>query len=140
MGLLNKKLLLQKDTLQIKKVELGGDDYVFVREMTGRERDNFEQSLMKEVRDTKGRRDYQSNLQDFRAKIAVNTICDENGSLILSMSDYEMLSKNMSASKLQRIVDEAQGLNKITDEDREEMTKNSSGGQAANSTSGSAKN
>jgi hypothetical protein len=140
MGLLLKKDLLKRDDLKKVKVDLGSGDFVYVRQMTGRERDNWEQSLMKEVRDGKGRRDYQTNLQDFRAKLAVNTVCDEEGKLILSMDDYVRLSENMSAAKLQAIVEAAQDLNKITEEDKEALTKNSSADPVGSSTSDSAKN
>jgi len=139
MGFLGKAALLKKDILKVKRVDLGNDDFVFVRQMTGRERDNWEQSLMKEVKDSKGKRDYQTNLSDFRAKLAVNTLCDEQGNLVLTMVDFEKLSMNMSYTKLEAIVSAAQELNKITEEDKEALTKNSSGDQVANSTSDSVK-
>jgi len=139
MALLDRKKLLQKEKLEIVRVDLGGDEYVFVRQMTGRERDTFERSLLREVKHGKTI-DYERNLGDFRAKLAVNVICSEDGTLLLQPHDYEALSTSMSASKLEKIVDVAQKLNRITEEDKEELVKNSSGGTAADSNSGSAKN
>lgn len=119
MKLLNKQDLLKKQELKIEKVVLSNDSFVFVREMTGRERDQFERSLYKLDSENK----ISQTLEDFRAKLAVNTICDEKGNLILDAKDYADLSKNISASMLEKIVNKAQELNKITEEDKEALVK-----------------
>jgi len=139
--LLDRKKLLQKEPLKTVKVDLGDGEHVFVREMTGRERDQFERSLYEVKEDTKstGRFKYERRLEDFRAKIAVNTLCDEKGDLLLQPEDYAQLSKSMKASKLDKIANAAQELNRITPEDKEFLVKNSDGGPAADSNSGSAK-
>jgi len=138
MGLLKRENLLEKEKLDVKKVDLGKGEYVYVREMTGRERDNFERSLMREIRDKKGKlADYETNIRDFRAKLAVCTVCDENGELILKPEDYNELSKNMRISKLEEIVNEAQKINKISEEDKEEMVKNLEAAPGGNSNSNS---
>ncbi len=134
--LLDRKKLLQKETLERVKVELGKDEFVFVRQMTGRERDNFEQSLLKRV-ESGGKVTYEQSLSDFRAKLAVCTLCDENGNALLLPGDYSQLSQNMSAAKLEKIVNEAQKLNKISEEDKEELVKNSGAGTTGNSISAS---
>lgn len=140
MGLLSRTELLKKEELKIVKVELGQDEFVYVRQMTGRERDRFEQSLIKEVKDKKGNTTYEKATDDFRAKLSVCTVCDETGVLLFDYSDYETLSLHMSAARLERIVNEAQELNKISEVDRENLTKNSVAGQPGNSTSDSAEN
>lgn len=141
MGLLDRKSLLSKENLKVVKVELGGGDYVFVRQMTGRERDRFEQSLVREIKDNRGTViSYDRSLEDFRAKLAVVTICDEEGNTILSHTDYETLSQAMSAAKLEKIINEAQKLNQITEEDKENLLKNSDAAPSGNSTSDSANN
>ena len=123
--LLKREDLLKKQELKVEKVDLGNDEYVFVREMTGRERDRFEQSLIGEVKDNKGNVvSYERKLEDFRAKLAVNTLCDENGNNLLEPGDYKTLSQNMGAARLDKIVTAAQKLNKIADEDREALVKN----------------
>jgi ABC-type ATPase involved in cell division len=140
-NLLDRKKLLEKEKLQIEKVELENGDFVFVRQMTGRERDTFEQSLLKKNKNDKGQVvSYEQSLDDFRAKLAVVTLCDEEGKSLLLPTDYNMLSMNMSAKTLETIVNIAQKLNKITEEDKEELVKNSSAGLVDSSSSGSAEN
>ena len=76
--LLSRKRLLEKEELTIVKVEFENGDFVFVRQMTGHERDTFEQSLLKKNRDAKGViTGYEQATEDFRAKLAVVTLCDE---------------------------------------------------------------
>lgn len=133
-GLLDKKKLLEKEKLQIEKVDLGNGEYVYVRQMTAHDRDVWERSVLKEKRNTKGQLEsYETVLEDFRAKLAVITVCDENGELLLEQKDYVTLSRNMSASRLEKIIAAAQKLNAITEEDKEELVKNSLAGQAGNS-------
>lgn len=140
MALLDRSKLLAKETLKIEKVELGNDEFVYVRQMTGREKDRWEASLLKTVPDGKGGIKTESNMNDFRAKLVVNTICDENGTLLLNYDDYALLSSNMSADTLDKLVKASQGLNAISEEDKDEILKNSEGGQADSSTSDFASN
>jgi hypothetical protein len=138
MGLLNRDLLLKKQDLAIEQVDLGNEEFVFVREMTGHERDIFEQSLVKENKNVKG--GIEKSLEDFRGKLAVCTVCDGGGKLLLSPSDAALLSKNMGAKKLEKIINVAQKLNLISEEDKEALVKNSVVGQADNSISDSVEN
>ena len=137
-NLLNRETLLKRDELKTEKVEFENGDFVYVRQMTGRERDNFEQSLVKESQDAKGNITYERSLSDFRAKLAVCTVCKENGDPIFLPGDYGALSKNISAAKLEKIVNVAQRLNRITDEDKEALVKNSDAVQDGNFNSNSA--
>lgn len=123
MAILKREDLLKKEELKTVKVDLGKGDFVYVRQMTGRERDRFEQSLLKQV-NKKGQIVYEQSLEDFRAKLAVNTICDSEGNNLLNPEDYGTLSQHMSAARLERIVEVAQELNKITDKDKENLVKN----------------
>jgi hypothetical protein len=138
MALLNREKLLQKDKLRIERVDLPDGDHVFVREMTGRLRDRWESSITKEVKNAQGRViDYERSHEDFRAKLLVFTICDEEGNLLLKPQDAAKISASMSAGKMERIVNKAQKVNAISQEDRENLVKNSSGAQSDNSTSDS---
>ena len=130
-NLLNRESLLAKEKLKVEKVNLNETDYVFVRQMTGRERDIFERSLYTMDRENK----VTTRLEDFRAKLAVCTVCDDQGKLLLQPSDYTILSQNMSASRLEKIVNAAQKLNAITEEDKEALVKNSVAGQPGSSPS-----
>jgi len=137
---LDRDQLLKREKLEIVQVDLGNDEVVFVRQMTGRERDTFERTIMKQVRDKKGVfTGMETVLEDFRAKLSVCTVCSKEGELIFKPGDFELLSQNMSAARLEKIVNVAQKLNAITEEDKEELVKNSGGGTAAGSSSGSAK-
>ena len=123
MGLLTKKNLLTKQQLEIKQVDLDDGNYVFVKEMTGHERDSFEKSLYVVTGEGKNSK-VTTKLDDFRAKLAVCTVCDEKGELLLAFSDYPKLAKSISARNLEKIVNEAQSLNKISEDDKEALTKN----------------
>lgn len=133
--LLDRDALLKKEVLKVEKVELPGDEFVYVRMMTGRERDLFERSLLKEIVDKKGNTTYKQSLEDFRAKMVVNVVCNELGENLLKPGDYNLLSQNMSAAKLELIVNAAQALNKISDADKEALVKNSDADQSESGTS-----
>jgi hypothetical protein len=123
---LTKEMLLQRDDLKIEKVELS-KGFVYVREMTGHEKDIWEQSMLKQKPSGDRNRimTYETTLEDFRAKLAVVTVCDEKGDLVFEPGDVKNLSKMMSASNLEKIVETAQRLNAITTADKEEILKNS---------------
>jgi len=116
--------LLQKEELEIVQVDLDKDTIVFVRQMTGRERDNFEKLLYTISTNKKGEVTTEKHLEDFRAKLAVCTLCDEQGKALLKPVDASMLSQNMSAFRLEKIVNAAQKLNAITEEDKDALVKN----------------
>ena len=137
-NLLNRSQLLEKEELQIEKIEFENGDFVYVRQMTGHERDTFEQSLLTKKRDNKGNVvAIEQATEDFRAKLAVQTVCDENGNLLLKRDDYLRLSMNISAAKLEKIIEVAQRINAIGEKDKEELVKNSEAVQDGNSSSNS---
>jgi len=141
MGLLTRTELLTKEELEVVKVDLGKGDFVYVRQMTGHERDLFEQSLLKKNKDSKGVIiGYEQATEDFRAKLAVQTICDETGTLLLRANDYLVFSQSISAKKLEKIINKAQSLNAISEEDKELLVKNSDADQVGSSNSDSAEN
>lgn len=138
--LLNREALLKKDKVKIEKVTFDDGDFVYVREMSGRSKECWEQSLLEEVKDDDGNViDYKRSLTDLRAKLAVNTLCDANGILLLKPEDYNLLSQNKKAERLEKIADVAAGLNSIRPIDQKALVKNSGGALGADSNSGSAK-
>ena len=134
---LNKEALLSKQELEVVEVDLGNDESVFVRQMTGHERDTYEQSQIHRFKDAKGKYDYEMRLDDFRARLVAHTVCDAEGKLLLEPRDYKQLSNNMSAIRLEKIVNVAQRINGITEEDKEGLVKNLDAGQAGSSSSDS---
>jgi hypothetical protein len=137
---LNKEALLRKQELKIEEVDLGNNEVIYVRQMTGHERDQFEQSMRKEVKKNGVVEGYDLVLADFRAKLAVCTLCDEGGALLLGMGDFQILSNNMSAERLETIINTAQRLNAISKEDKEGLIKNLEVVPESNSNSDSVKN
>jgi len=140
MAFLNRQQLLAKEDLEIRKVDLGKGDFVYVKQMTARERDTLEQTLLTKVVGKDGGATYEQNLKDFRSKLAVNTVCDEKGNLLLKPGDFETLANSISAARMERIINVAQELNKITHEDKDALVKNSGNDPAGASPSDSAKN
>jgi hypothetical protein len=134
-------LLEQKDDVQIEKVELSRG-IVFVREMSAHERDVYEQSMMRQVPDgsKKGQPQFETALEDFRTKLAVCTLCDESGNLLFSTRDIPKLSRSISASNMDKIVEVAQRLNGISEKDKEEILKNSNADLEKSSNSSSVEN
>lgn len=120
MELLTREQILKADDSQERLVEVpewGGA--VKVRGMTGRERDRFEESCV----EGKGK-NARVNLKNLRAKLVALSCVDDEGNRIFTERDVEELSAK-SASALNRIFRVAQELSGITDEDVDELTKNS---------------
>lgn len=117
MAVLGRDQILQAQDIAKELVhvpEWGGD--VYVRGMTGAERDKFEASLLTGKTNSKT-----MNLINVRAKMASLTICDESGGLLFSEADVKELSKK-SAAALQRIFEIAQRLSGLGEADIEELS------------------
>jgi len=136
--LLSREALLQRDELKIERVELS-KGHVFVREMTGLEKDIWEKSMLKEKPSGNKNRpvEYEVNIEGFRAKLAIVTVCNEKGVLMFKPEDVRVLNQMMSAANLDRIITVAQRLNAITEKDKEELLKNSETDLEESSNSGS---
>ena len=116
---LSREAILQADDIEIRKVEIpewGG--YVYVRGMTGKERDDYEASLVKQ----RGR-DTQVNMRNARAKLVVLCAVDEQGNKLFSEGDIAKISRK-SAKAIDRIFTVARELSGITEDDMEELTEN----------------
>ena len=109
--------ILKVQDIKVEKVhvpEWGGD--VYIKGMNGMERDAFEASVV-QMRG-KGTNVDMSNI---RAKLAAQTICDENGERLFTDADIKALGKK-SASALQRVFEVAQKLSGIGDDAIQELT------------------
>ncbi len=93
--------------------EWGGS--VYVRVMTGVERDAFEASLMSAGG--------QTNVANVRARLAVLCVCDESGQRLFGDDDVEPLGRK-SAAALDRIFTIAQRINHIGAQDIEDLAGN----------------
>lgn len=94
--------------------EWGGT--VRIRVMTGRERDAWEASLMTR----KGKR-MEFTYTNYRASLLVRCIVDEDGKRLFGDHDIGTLSEK-SAPAIERLFEAARKINRLNDEDVEEMT------------------
>lgn len=129
--ILTRDQILRAPDLQQEEVpvpEWGGS--VLVRGLTGMERDQFEASVTQQ----RGR-DYQINLINIRAKLVALSVIGEDGKRLFSDADVEALGRK-SARALQRVWDRARDLSGLSDQDVEDLAKNSEPGQSAEPISG----
>ena len=116
MTILTREQILSSNDLVKELVpmpEWGGD--VWVRGMTGNERDAFEMDVVEQ----RGKKT-SVNMSNMRAKLCARSICDESGKLLFSETDIKKLGEK-SASALSRIFVIAQRLSGITESDVKEM-------------------
>jgi len=110
--------ILSADDSLIQRVEVpewGG--HVFVRGMTGAERDAFEKSIIE--RRGKNR---EVNLDNLRAKLVVATAQSSQGKPVFTGAHVAALGQK-SALALHRVFKVAQDLSGLGDDDVEELTK-----------------
>lgn len=117
-----------RPTEEVPVPEWGGS--VFVRTMSGTDRDAFEQDII-DARKHDAERAEQSDapvksteLTNIRARLAVKTICDAEGNRLFGDDDADTLGKK-SGKALDRIFDVAQRLNGIGQKEVEELEGNS---------------
>lgn len=90
---------------------------VYVRSMTGRDRDMFEGQMVEMA-------DQGKRMDNFRARLAVFCAVDEKGKRIFKDSDQATLGQK-SGRALDRVFEVASRLNKLTESDIEDKKKNS---------------
>lgn len=116
---LDREAILKANDIEKREVyipEWGGS--VYVRGMTGRERDQFEATIIRQ----RGR-NTEINMKNARAKLVVMCTVDQEGNRLFTDADVALLSEK-SAKALDRIFVVAQELSGITREDMEELTEN----------------
>lgn len=110
------KILKADDRPKLVKVKVPEWGVViYVKVMDGAQRDQWELAVSKDV-DNPG-------TANIRAKLAIATVCDENGKLIFTTSQAANLGKKSSIA-LDRIYTAAKDLNKLSDQDIEDLEKN----------------
>jgi hypothetical protein len=117
---LTKEQILEASDLQNLQVEVpewGGS--VFVRSMTGADRDAFEASMVTVNAD--GSR--MPDMRNLRAKLVALTLVDAAGNRLFDVSDIPRLSLK-SAAALERVFEAAQRLNGLGVKAEEEAVKN----------------
>lgn len=95
------------------------NETLFVRVMSGTERDLFEAEMLRDPE-----ADPATRMQNLRARLAVLTVCDAEGKSLFFLSDVEALGKKSSRA-LDRIFEVARRLNALTPEEVDTLAKNS---------------
>ncbi|MGA9851840.1 MAG: hypothetical protein WBR15_02795 [Gammaproteobacteria bacterium] len=124
---LTKEAILAADDLKKETVhvpEWGGT--VFVRTMSGLERDQWESVLLHATQSDK--------FDNLRATLVAKTACNETGERLFTDADIDALGKK-SAAALTRVYEVALKVNALTREVREELLKNSDPSPGASSPS-----
>ena len=93
--------------------EWGGS--AFIRTMTGTERDSWEMYASKQMEKVNG--------VNIRAKLACISLCDEAGKRMFGDGQIDALAKK-SAKALNRVYEASLQLNKLSDDDIEQLEKN----------------
>jgi len=117
--MLTREQILGITDIQIEELDVpewGGK--IYVKALTGAERDAFESSVIEMRGSTR-----KINMRNVRAKLASMAICDEKGNRLFTDADVEALSKK-SASALDKIFTVASRLSGISSEDEENLRKN----------------
>jgi hypothetical protein len=140
--LLDKDAILKAEDLTTEECDVpewGGT--VLVRALSGTERDSYESSCMQErpVLDArgkpiKGRTEMVRTLANVRAKLVVRCIVDSDGSRLFTDTDAAALGEK-SAAPLDRVFEVAARLSRLSEEDIEELAKNSGAAQSGDSSS-----
>lgn len=115
---LTRDQILQAQDIRIEKVEVpewGGE--VYVKTLTGQERDQLEAALMEY--DNKGQ-PKRLKLDRLRSTLAVLAICDESGQRLFTSGDIQTLAGKSSAA-LDRVVSKAQELAAISPGDVDKL-------------------
>lgn len=116
---LTAKQILEMDDRPTKEVEVpewGGS--VFIRTMSGDERDTFEAEMVAQQGGANP-----SKIKGIRARFVTRVLVDENGERLFKDSQADQLGKK-SAAALDRIFSEASAFNRLSGEDVEELAGN----------------
>jgi len=130
MGTLTRETILAVQDLPVKTVavpEWGGD--VFVRSMTGAERDQYEQALMMSRTP-----DGKVNIANVRGRLVAFCSVDENGKRLFEDADIDALGAK-SAIALDRVFAAASALNGIGEKDVQALGEPSAAAGAASTSS-----
>ena len=117
--MLTKDSIFKADDLPREEVAIPEwNGSVWVRTLTGRERDQFESSCV-----TNKGKSRSVNMDNIRARLCVLTVCNEKGDRLFDQRDVEKLG-NKSSRCLDLIFSVAQKLNGLSSDDVDDLAKN----------------
>lgn len=122
-------IIVEEVTVPEWKDKAGNPRKLYVRSLTGEERDYFEEQSL--VRKGKSR---ETSLKNMRARLVVLAVCygPDNHEPIFVQADVQWLTKK-NGKALDRLFDVAARLSGITDKDIEELKGNLESGQSGDS-------
>lgn len=128
MKFLSKEDLLNRE-VKVSKVVFENDEYVYVKEMSGRDRSVLEMSMMKfkngnDLASITSENDIIMDTTNLKAKYACMCLCDEKGNLLFTIDDADKFGSAISSTELDIIVDEADKLNAFMTKEKEKIVKN----------------
>lgn len=103
---------------------------LYIRTMTGEERDEFEKAMIVE-----GAEGQKVDTRFFRARVFAATVCTPQGDLIFNINDAQAISKKNSAL-LAFVFNKSAPLSGITREDEDELVKKSEAAVSEDSQTG----
>jgi len=118
---LSKSEIKKADDFEIEIVEVPEwNGEVGVKTMSGKERDEFDQTMYDKSGSAEGEI---GDIRGLKVELLIRTCCDEDGELRFDEDDKEMLS-GKSARAIDRLFTKAQELNGLTAEDVEDLAGN----------------
>jgi hypothetical protein len=115
--MLSKEKLLAAE-IERERVEILGD-CVWVRGMTGTERDQWEQAVLYYQKKSKT-----ESYDQFRASLVVRTVCDENGVRLFTDDEIAKVGA-MPCAVVDKLYSVGASLSAVSQKDEEELGKNS---------------
>jgi hypothetical protein len=125
MGSLNKKSLFEKQVIKMEKIIVNEEgDYVFVKEMSAKERAWYESQIIHYGTDDNGKMKVTQTMDRYKTKLAISTICDSKGVLLFTMDDMDLI-ETLNGNLIQEVIEVASRLNKMDEKALETEVKNS---------------
>jgi hypothetical protein len=132
MAILDKTAIMEARDLELVEVDVpewGGS--VYLRPLTAKDRDYFEAEILALEQKKKSKKD--GPVYDiFKARLVARALVDENGKRLFTDKEFGELSSK-SAAALNRLFEECLRINQVTQQDVEELTKNSDSGHTGDS-------
>jgi hypothetical protein len=116
-------ILGKKDRALVREYVPEWNGFVYLRTMSGEQRDAFEVSCI-----VNGKQSY----ANVRGKLLVHVICNKDGDLLFTEAEAADLGKKSGAA-LGRLYNRATQLNAVTEADVDELVKNSGSGTTVSS-------
>lgn len=113
---LTREQLLQPMSLESTTMTVDGLGDITLREMNGADRDTFESKCQSATK--------KGDFRGLKAWLVATCLVDAKGNRLLQDSDVDAFGQNVSGRVLDQLFRAAQDLNRLTDEDVQELAGN----------------